>query len=303
MNSNKYNPRRKNPAKQRTPNKPEGTQQVFNLFEYQQSFDKDAFNALIKGQGVKVTHYRAIPDPTGMASIGDIHAVQSKRQSSDGYLYKEVGKMFATFLGNSSQWQVEVEGLIKSDTAVMTMPMEYIDCKNKAVIIGNNDRFYIDDIEVKVLAAHYVEASSTGVDKLQYPALCVQDLIDADGKDYKQGVHFELTKEGFVKWTSQERPGQNDKTGRGTVYSIVYEYIPYFVVVKLLHEIRVSQITDPMTGDRTLERMPYQVLVSRENVLSDQNKDPNRNMLDMRYQSAPKEGVRGTDEGNEGGMV
>jgi hypothetical protein len=48
--------------------------------------------------------------------------------------------------------------------------------------------------------------------------------------------------------------------------------------------------------------MPYQILVIRENVISDMNKDPNQNMMDSRYQNAVK--LNGQDGGNdEGGKL
>ena len=298
---NGFNPKRKGGPTQRDIKTPSGNQQVINLVEYQQSFDKDAFSNLLKSQGVKVTHYRAIPDPTGMAAIGDVHAVQAKRSSSDGFLYKKVGMMFASFLNNSSNWSIEVEGMIKADMAVMTMPIQYEDCPSP-VLVAPFDRFYIEDVEVRVVTSHYVEANTTGIDKLQYPATCVEHLVDADQKEYTEDRDFKITSDGHIQWISQNRPGFNEKTQRGTVYSIRYRYIPYFVVQKLLHEIRVSQITNEMTFERTLERMPYQILVIRENVISDMNKDPNQNMMDSRYQNAVK--ANGQNGGNdEGGKL
>jgi hypothetical protein len=151
----------------------------------------------------------------------------------------------------------------------------------------------------------YVEANTTGTDKLQYPATFVEYLQDADGKEYKQDADFEITSEGFIKWLTQNRPGFNEKTNRGTVYAIRYRYTPYFIVQKMLHETRVSQITDPATYDRKLERMPFQALVMREQVLSDVNNDPMQSRMDQRYQNPPTDnGVTGSNDGNRnGGML
>jgi hypothetical protein len=305
------NPKRRGGPRPKESQPADGMQQIFKLAKYQQSFDKEAFDFLIQGQGVKVTHFRAIPDPTGMASLGDVHAVQSKRQSSDGFLYKEVGCFHMFFSSNSGEWTVEVEGLTSHDTAVVTFPMIYEDkdgqpIPDRPVLIGKYDRFYMKDVIVRVIAMQYVEANTTGVDKLQYPATCVEHLIDADGKEYEEGVHFEITTEGFIKWTGQNRPGFNEKLGRGTVYSIRYRYTPYFVVARMLHETRVSQITDPMTFERSLERMPFQALIVREQVLSDMNRDPHQSIMDHRFQHAPPVGgVTGPndEDPNDGGKL
>lgn len=302
---NKSNPKRQGGPRGRA-SKPVGPmQQIFQLAEYQQSFDKNAFDQLIASQGVKVTHYRAIPDPTGMASLGDAHAVQSKRKSSDGFLYKEVGDLTLWFSSNTSDWQVEVEGMTKHDVAIVTSQLKYENCPDKDVILAPYDRFFLKDIEVRVVATQYVEANTTGTDKLQYPATCVEHLIDADGKEYSENTHFKITSEGFIQWLGQDRPGFNEKLGRGMVYAVRYRYTPYFVVARMLHEIRVSQVTDMMTLDRKLERMPFQALVIREHVLSDQNRDPNQDIMDQRFQLAPPVGgVTGPNDGSsDGGML
>ena len=306
------NPKRKGGPRRRQNQPVDGMQQIFSLAHYQQSFDKEAFDNLIRGQGVNVVHYRALPDPSGMASIGDVHAVQSKRDSSDGFLYKEAGTMHIWFSANTSDWQVEVEGLAKHDAAVITLPMVYEDDPEKEVLASAYDRFYLKDVEVRVVAFQYLEASSTGIDKLQYPATFVEYLIDADGKEYQQDVDFVLTipndkgeDGGLIRWVSQNRPGFNDKTLRGTVFAVRYRYTPYFVVARMMHEIRVSQITDFTNFERKVTRMPFQALVYRENVLSDQNNDPQRSRADQRFQDAPPVGgVTGPNDGSKnGGML
>jgi hypothetical protein len=299
------NPKRRGGPRRRESRPLDGVQQIFKLAEYQQSFDIEAFDHLIRSQGVKVIHYRALPDPSGMASLGDVHAVQSKRKSSDGFIYKPAGEMHIWFSSNSSDWNIEVEGMIKHDTAVVTTPHKYEDCPEKDVILAPYDRFYLKDVEVRVVAMQYVEANSTGVDKLQYPVVCVEHLEDADGKEYFEDKDFTITPEGFIKWITQNRPGFNEKTMRGTVYAIRYRYTPYFVIARLMHEIRLSQITDPATFDRKLTRMPFQALVIREHVLSDQNRDANSHILDQRFQLAPPVGgfTGPSDGGTDGGML
>jgi hypothetical protein len=297
-------PDRKGGPRSRQSRETEGTQLPFNLLPYQHSFDKEAFNQLVRSQGIKLLHYRAMPDPSGMSGRGDSHAVQSQRQSSDGFLYKEVGTVQAFFSGNSSDFNVKTEGLIKHDTAVLTLAENYDNCEDP-ILVAPYDRFFCTEVELRVINMQYLEASSIGIDKLQYPATCVEWLVDADGIEYKEGKEFEITKEGHIKWISQQRPGWNEKTHRGTVYSIRYRYMPYWVTARLLHEARVSQITDPLTFERKIERMPYQILVIREHVLSDVNRDPNSNIMDTRFQDLPPiGGATGPNDDNQtGGML
>jgi hypothetical protein len=252
----------------------------------QQSFDKDAFDNLIRSQGVSVVHFRAIIDPTGMQSKGDTHASAKRRESSDGFIYKEVGTLKVFFSANTSNFDIHVEGMVKHDTAIMTLPTKYEDC-DAPVLIAPYDRFFLKDVEVRTVACQLVEANTTGLDILAYPATCIEHLLDADGIEYKEDTHFKISEDGNIQWISQQRPGFDVRVGRGKVYSIRYRYTPFFICARLLHEIRVSQVTDMATFDRKLERMPYQILVVREHVLHDKNRDPHSNLMDNRFQYAP----------------
>jgi hypothetical protein len=129
------------------------------------------------------------------------------------------------------------------------------------------DKLYLADIEIKVSLTQFVEADKKGVDRLRHPAVSISDLIDANGVSYEEGVDFKISDSGAIVWLGQKRPGWNATIGKGVVYSVRYMYTPYFIVDRILHEIRVSQSTrqDGKSFKRFLERMPYQVQVIREN--------------------------------------
>lgn len=266
----------------RNPHKPEGRQEIFNFQQTQVSFDKNAFSELVQSQGVRLTHLRAIPSPLGMANRGDMHAVGSIRESTDSFIYKEAGCCTALFTSNSSQHSVDQLGDIAFSTAYLTLPDYYEN--GDPILVSAWDRFYFKDVELRVIHTQYMEYNQKGIDKLQYPATCVEHLIDADNKEYKEGVDFKITTEGDIYWVGQNRPGVNANSQSGKVYSIRYRYVPFFIVDSILHEIRVAQVTNPMTGERFLERFPYQVRVMREIVFHDRNKEKNRPVSDPRYQ-------------------
>lgn len=268
----------------------QGHQLPINLNDYQISYDKEQFDTFISGQGITVVHYRAIPDPTGMLSRGDNHAVASSRASSDGFLYKRAGECKVLFTSNLQDYSIQDEGSISAATAYMTLPRFYSDSPEEAVLVHPWDRFYLKDIEVRVVNFQLIEASSLGVDRLQYPATCVELLVDSSGTQYKQGVDFTITEEGHIKWQTQKRPGWNAELQRGVVYSVRYRYTPFFVCSRLIHEIRVSQVTNPANFQRNVERMPYFVQVVREHVFHDTNRDPKKPDADDRFQDAPPVG-------------
>lgn len=274
----------------RIPRKPEGTQIPINEYEYQISFDSKAFDDYIKSQGVWVTHYRAIPDPRGMASRGDNRDILNIRpQDSDGFIYKKAGDLQVTFTLNSKQVSQDPLGEMSFSMAYITLPRYYPGTKEE-VLVHPWDKFYLKDIEIRVVNLQFLESRKEGVERLQYPAVRVELLVDANGIWYESDKDFEITSDGNIKWLGQKRPGWNINTGKGTVFAIRYRYTPYFIVSRLIHEIRVSQVTDPLTYNRNLERMPYQVEVVREIVFRDVNSNPGSPSIDIRYQNAPQVG-------------
>lgn len=277
-------------SRPRKSKKPEGPQLNTNQVDYQISFDMDAFDNFVRSQGVRMIHYRAIPDPRGMISRGDNRDVQNlKPVGSDGYIYKESGVFIGTLTSNSNSVNPADLGDISNSVAYMTLPRHY-EGTEEDIIVEPFDKFYLRDIEVKVSVSQFMESNKEGVDRLNYPAVKVKDLIDANGVEYKQGENFNLNDDGQIVWVGQKRPGWNVEAGRGVVYSIRYLYTPFFVVDRLLHEIRVTQVTDLATQDRRLERAPYQVQLLRENVFLENKHPEDPADRDPRMQRPPQIG-------------
>lgn len=270
------------------PREQTGHQLIIDQQEFQISLDVAEFDNFIRSQGIRVVHYRAIPDPHGMLSRGDPYSANSTTSSSDGFIFSQGGTCQALFTSNNKIYNMQVEGYASASSAFMVFPRTYE--SGGEIAIHPFDRFYLADVELKVVAIQYVESSSTGIDRLQYPAICVDDLIDAHGVTYKAGTDFEITPEGNIKWITQKRPGWNPTVNKGTVYAIRYRYVPWFVANQLVHEIRLSQVSDPINFERSVARMPYAVHVLRENVFKDVNRDPNRPVNDQRYQDLPPVG-------------
>lgn len=279
--------------RQRKPRRPVGHQYGMKQADWEISFDKARFDQVVHSQGIKMVHYRAIPNPVGMGDRGDSHAVLADNRSDDQFIYKEAGVVTAFFSNNSGNTTTPPIGALDHATAYITLPDNYDVAKGKKgdpVLVSTWDRFFLKDVEVRVIKKQFVESNSTGIDRLQFPATAVEHLIDAAGIEYFINEDFVLTSEGFIKWTGQKRPGWNSQLGRGTVYAVRYRYTPYFIVNRIIHEIRVSRITNPMTFERYLERMPYQIEVMREHVFKDVNRDPNNQKDDPRFQDAPSSG-------------
>ena len=284
---------------QRRPKTPVGPDQALKFPEQSISFDYDAFDNLIESQGVRIRHMKAIPDPRFLQNRGEIRRSQPV-SNTDQYIYKPAGCFVGTFYANDKLEDFQVEGYIDQSQSILTPPRTY-ENSDEPIIINIGDRFEIEDIELRVEVSQLVEASGIGVDRLAFPAVCVQYLIGSDAFEYQEGVHYKLNKYGEIQWITQKRPGTDVNTGKGEIYSIRYRYVPYFVARRLIHEIRIAQRTDPMTGQRFSERLPYRVQCGREQIFRDKRAISDADHVDPRFQDIPSSGGLYGPLGAQGG--
>lgn len=243
------------------------------------SFNSAAFDDAIDSQGVTLFHYRAMPCPLGMIDKNDqVNRVHPPHQGcSNGILFRRMGKVRALFVGNAAQEQQQDLGLLDGSTVNVTLPRFYTEfCPEDGQLPGKEqeriyvapfDRFHLFEDESPIFweTTELVEYSLSGVDRLRYKAEQVEQLVDNLLRTYQQGRDFEL-ENGKIVWTGKNRPGSDTETndGRGRVYSIWYKYRPWWYVSRIVHQGRLCQVQDPVTGERKVERMPMEVQFDRE---------------------------------------
>ena len=244
--------------------------------ERQVSFEKNGFDQLVRSQGVTLCHHKALPSPIGATDRDDIrHPNHSDNESVSQFIYRKAGSVTVFFQSNAGKNTPVDMGELKLGSAMITVP-RYYDGTTEPALLTISDRLYFQDVEMVVENWQRMECHATGVDRLTYPATCVEFLVDSHGVDYLQGQDFTLDGEGRVVWKAGGRRHATDPaTGRGGIYSVRYKYIPHWYVSDLLHEVRVAQITDPATGERRVERQPYLAKIQREYVWhAQQNREP-----------------------------
>lgn len=245
------------------------------------SFNLEKQEQFIKSHGVTFIHYRAMPSPIGLKDRGEYRRSDSLDTiSSNGMIYKKCGTFTAVMLGNNKR-QSEVEGgLFDNSTARITLPRLYdeeSDQNGQQIYLAPGDRVYIKDMEVPVVTYQNINYNPNGVDFLQFPALCVEFLMDAQGIEYKANIDFKINKHGNIDWIDGKRnPGIDLDTGLGRVYSIRYRYNAHWYIASLINEIRVGNITE--SGIRKPARLPYHAMIQREYVYHNQtNNGSNEN--------------------------
>lgn len=238
------------------------------------SFDPEAFDDFIASHGIEFVHWKALPCPVGMIDPDDIMRRPHEHHAncSNGFLYKRAGTFTTSFLQNTSDFKFIDPGLLDGSTVSICVPRFYDDAGG-AVDVSQFDRLYLKQEQVTVTTKHTFAHHVTGVDKLMFPVVAVDWLVDARGQEYALGVDFDI-KGGQLVWRDQRAPGVDPKTGKGQVCSVRYSYRPFWYVKTLPHEVRVAQIEDAASGTRTVERMPQAALLQREYIFEKEQQDP-----------------------------
>lgn len=226
------------------------------------SLDPDAYDELIRNQGVTMLHYRSMRCPVGMSDPDDLRRPHEHHADcSNGFLYTLSGAVTVAFLGNSKEERFADVGRLDSAGAEILIPRFYDDKDATPVELAQFDRIYLADESVTVVNWQTFATHASGIDRLQFPAVRVQDLVDSRGTRYAPGLDFEI-RGGQIHWLGQSQPGIDPDTGKGVVCSARYTYRPFWYVARMPHEIRLAQVEDD-TG-RHVVRMPQQAAIQRE---------------------------------------
>lgn len=225
-------------------------------------FNREAFDAMTRANGSTLIHWKSLRCPLGLIDPFDDRRPHAQHDNcSNGHIYIQAGIVTAAFTNNSARNALKDQGNADFSTVSVTFPITYDD-SNEELTVAPYDRFYYKDPVGYIESDDVVEASRTGLDRLQFPALSVTYLMDANGIAYSQGSDF-IIESGNIRWISQRRPQYDPKINKGTVYSVRYKLQPFFYVKSMVHEIRVAKKMD-INGNLSMQRMPFAVILQRE---------------------------------------
>lgn len=245
------------------------------------SFDLVKQDIFVMSLGVDFMHFKAMPSPIGLKDRGDYRRSESLDTiSSNGMLYFKAGCFSATMVDNSKSQSRSEGGLLDYSTSRLIMPRFYNkngDQDNgERIYLAPGDRVYIADQNADDKVPNYQRMDyEAGVDNVpMFPIVKMEFVEDSLGKTYKEGLDFEITCQGNIRWLpSGSNPGIDPDTKKGRVYSIRYLYKAFWYVVAIPKEVRITNVT---TGDvRSPERMAYHAVVQREYIYLNVNRGQN----------------------------
>lgn len=232
------------------------------------SFDADAFDIAIRSQGVILEHWRAVKCPVGLGDRFDIrHTHKDGSNCSNGFFYIKAGIVTALFTGNSNRMDQQDYGVLDAANVNCTFARTYDDC-DEPIDLMPNDRIYLAQEEILVPHRQLVQSHETGRDRLDFLAVKVVSIVDSDG--HVHGPDDYDIVNGQIVWKNGGLPYDPEEK-KGMVYSIRFQYRPYWYVKHLPHQIRVAQVQTE--EGRTITRMPQQAALQREYVFEKVEKD------------------------------
>ena len=231
--------------------------------------DPDAFDDLIRARGMPLIHYRSVLCPHGLENPDDIHRTNATSCDCDsGFKHIAQGRLIATLTSNPQKLLKHGIGYIDDSTAISTTCRFYDSEPKREVYIRPFDRLYYEQEDLWVSQNQLLTRRLDGFpDRPEFPAIQGEILIDSNNVNYYQHVDYDLTVKGDVEWREGKGPDV------GTVYSFVYLYRPYYVVVQLMHQLRLFQAPTWGDDEPKMVKMGPQLLLQREMTFRKNNQD------------------------------
>jgi hypothetical protein len=231
------------------------------------TLDATAFDNLVHNQGVRFVHYRAMKCPVGLTSPDDIRRTHADHSGcSNGFVYVAKGRVTSLFLGNHTELRKFDAGIADGSSVVVTFPRFYDETESR-ILVRPYDRFYLEEEGVTTGTWDVMKRRADGHnDRPRFPAVRVHEILDSNGR-WWDSTAFDIV-DGDIRWKDLKGPPP------GTVYTAWYEYKPYWLVDKLVHEIRVIPVADYMDANKVgMERLSFGAVLVREYVHRDQAVD------------------------------
>lgn len=230
-----------------------------------------SFDQLLQNRGIRFVHQIAMPCPN-MKSLNSNNHHPECPFCDDSQLIHLPGKdIWGVFTNNTLEKMFEVQGVWEIGTAIITFPTEY--GGGGQADFNTFDRLVCPDFQVRLNDIKQYEPTSGNTQQLRYPIVKIENMVSVRGSNlynYVEGIDYTIDS-GSIKWIIP--PYYNDMEELGEVLSIVYVANPVYAVLNVMHELRVTQEFDVVTGSKIARRLPQQVLVKRDFLVNDADKE------------------------------
>ncbi len=221
------------------------------------------FDQLLAQRGVRMIHKKAMTCMNVSSIDFQAHPADCTFCDGSGLIFYDEKEIWGTFYSNSLEKVFQTHGVWEAGTAVVTMPTTYAD--GTQADFNTYDRLLLPDFTVRMWELKQWRPNSQNKIRLKYPVESVEfasSIVDGVQKIYQEGVDFEITTEGDIRWIGSTEPRYDSSLDRGEVIGFAYFAHPVYVVVQTLRELRITQ--EMVNGVKRATRLPQQILVKRD---------------------------------------
>lgn len=258
------------PSKQYS-NSPTSTDNFMPSYIPDPSLNGQSFDQLLQNRGIRFIHRRALPCPNLSSIEANNHSPECPFCDDSQLIYMPGKEIWGVFTNNHLEKMFEVQGVWEVGQAVITLPTEYQD--GTQADFNTFDRLECPDFQIRLNNLIEYSESVNNIQKLSYPIIKVEWMVSIrNGAMYEfvLGTDYSITTEGNIQWLIP--PWYDSINNIGEVISMAYVTNPVYVVMNLLHELRITQTYDIATGQKKAMRLPQQVLVKRDFMVNDEDK-------------------------------
>lgn len=246
------------------PNAPRTSSSPLPIYIPDPSIKGDAFNQILQNRGIRFIHKIAVPCPNMTSINSNNHDPQCPFCDNSQLLHLPGKEIWGVFTSNTLEKMFEVQGVWEIGTAVVTFPVEFND--GGQAEFNTFDHLECPDFLVRLNDLKEFEPTTNDRQKLRYPIVEICHMTSVRSGVlfvYAEGVDFIIT-DGEIEWLTGKKPSFDIANDIGEVLSITYTAHPVYAVLNLMHELRVTQEFDATTGEKIARRLPQQVLVKRD---------------------------------------
>lgn len=241
-------------------------QVVMQLDNDNVSFDANAFDLQAQSKGSELSHFASLPCPVATFDQGDVRSshVGNCQCNGSGRIYFLKGTIQGIMTQVNKSTNYYPGGTIDHSSVYIIIPRFYKDTQTH-IVVAAYDRLVPKCTDGTLNVAYWetTQISPAGTDYLTYPAVSIEYLVDAAGKQYVQDVDFYLDR-GAIIWKSQNRPTSSLYQNAGSVYSVRYYIEAAYIVQSVLHDTRTIKTADPISGELAYVRYPQFIMAQKE---------------------------------------
>lgn len=195
------------------------------------AFNEFQHESLINTKGFEVIHYRHAFHPYKESLNGPSEI--EKEATHRGFRYYCPRKVALVPQHITIEERLIAQGVFKDGSVIMNVGGRYLDkVPDKSSIVYVRPRDLIVFPSLTEMTEQRFEYNPTGDNQLKHKVKGIDVLFD-DNKEYIQGIDFNITNLGEIDWVKGRNPP------KGTILSCVYYLTPVYVVVNMMHHLRM----------------------------------------------------------------